>query len=58
MTPELSRRLARAVNSEFFYKKGIPFKNAFVSRVSKAENFKNLKAEDKAFILKVEKEQK
>ena len=58
MTPELSRRLAFILSSQFFSKKGIKFKNAFIDRVIKVENFKNLKAEDKTLILKVEKEQR
>jgi hypothetical protein len=58
MTPELSRRIAFILSSKFLNDKGIKFKNAFIDRVIKVENFKNLKAEDKALILKVEKEQR
>lgn len=50
MTPVMSRRLAKVVNSPFFIKKGPEFTKAFVDRVSKKDNLNDLSDEDKQYI--------
>ena len=54
MTPELSRRIGRIMNTDVIYNKGLNWKKKFINRIEKKQNFKDLINADKAMIILAE----
>jgi len=58
MLPELSRRIAKVMNTISINKMSLEKKYFFMNRLSNVENFEDLLDEDKKLILLAEKELK
>lgn len=55
MNPLFSRRIAKAVQSLFFFDQPAGFKEKFIDRVSKVDSFNDLTDDDKDIVVKAEK---